>query len=93
VKVDGGDNFASLSLMKWQVHVYGTARPELASWCGVHRLALQIFPWRNEYDAAGLARDASYLLRPDSYVALADPTGAPEMIERYFNSKGLAASR
>jgi hypothetical protein len=59
----------------------------------VHRLALQIFPWRNEYDAAGLARDASYLLRPDSYVALADPTGAPEIIERYFNSKGLAASR
>jgi 2-polyprenyl-6-methoxyphenol hydroxylase-like FAD-dependent oxidoreductase len=93
VKVDGGDNFASLSLMKWQIHVYGTARPELASWCGVHRLALQIFPWRNEYDAAGLARDASYLLRPDSYVALADPTGAPEIIERYFNSKGLAASR
>src|SRR5580658_8882751 len=62
VKVDGGDNFASLSLMKWQVHVHGTARPELASWCAGHRLPLQIFTWRDEYEAAGLARDALYLL-------------------------------
>ncbi len=92
VKIDGGDNFASLSLMKWQVHVYGTARPELASWCAGHQLPLQVFPWRKEYEAAGLARDASYLLRPDSYVALADPSGAPETIERYFNSRGLAGS-
>jgi hypothetical protein len=91
-KIDGGDNFASLSLMKWQVHVYGTAKRGLISWCGERQLPLQVFPWRKEYEAAGLARDASYLLRPDSYVALADPSGAPEAIERYFNSRGLAGS-
>jgi 2-polyprenyl-6-methoxyphenol hydroxylase-like FAD-dependent oxidoreductase len=88
-KVDGEDNFASLSLMKWQVHVYGVARPELASWCAAHQLPLQIFSWRKEYEVAGLVQDASYLLRPDSYVALADPSGAPEIIARYRDSRGL----
>ena len=33
--------------------------------------------------AAGLARDAAYLIRPDSYVALAEPSGAHEALERY----------
>ena len=31
---------------------------------------------------AGLARDAIYLLRPDTYVALADASGAPDALDR-----------
>src|SRR5215471_16613993 len=38
---------------------------------------------QREHAAAGLARNATYLLRPDTYVALADPPGAPEALERY----------
>ena len=39
--------------------------------------------------AAGLARDALYLLRPDTYVALADPSGAPEAVDRYCAKRRL----
>jgi hypothetical protein len=37
-----------------------------------------IIDWRSEHEAVGLARDALYLLRPDTYVALADASGEPD---------------
>jgi hypothetical protein len=80
---DGKDNFEPLAAMTWQVHVYGLASSELAAWCASHDVPLHVFDWRSEHEAAGLARDAIYLLRPDSYVALADPSGAPAALERY----------
>jgi hypothetical protein len=70
--------------MTWQIHVYGTASAELTNWCAGHRLPLNVFAWRSEHEAAGLARDAIYLLRPDTYVALADTSGAPNVLDRYF---------
>ena len=35
------------------------------------------------------ARDALYLLRPDSYVALADTSGAPAVLDRYFADRRI----
>jgi 2-polyprenyl-6-methoxyphenol hydroxylase-like FAD-dependent oxidoreductase len=87
--VDGADNFASLAAMDWQVHVYGSASPALAAWCGRQNVPLHVFSWRSEYEAAGLARDALYLLRPDSYVALAEAAGAPDALDRYFANQGI----
>ena len=84
VAIDGVDNYSSLAAMDWQVHVYGVANPALAAWCAEQDLPLHVFGWRNEYQAAGLARDALYLLRPDAYVALADRGGATGALERYF---------
>jgi hypothetical protein len=84
VAIGDTDNFAPLSAMQWQVHVYGAARPELSAWCAAENLPLHVFGWRSEYQAAGLARDALYLLRPDTYVALADSSGAPDALVRYF---------
>ena len=70
--------------MTWQVHVYGSPMPELRKWCSEHNIPLHIFDWRSDYERAGLARNALYLLRPDTYVALADATGAPAALARYF---------
>ena len=87
--VDGMDNFATLATMDWQVHVYGSASAELAAWCAAKNVPLHIFDWRSEYEVAGLARDALYLLRPDTYVALADGSGAPDALDRYFADHGI----
>jgi 2-polyprenyl-6-methoxyphenol hydroxylase-like FAD-dependent oxidoreductase len=87
--VDGADNFASLAAMDWQVHVYGSASPALAAWCARQNVPLHVFSWRSEYEAAGFARDALYLLRPDSYVALAQAAGAPDALDRYFSDQGI----
>jgi 2-polyprenyl-6-methoxyphenol hydroxylase-like FAD-dependent oxidoreductase len=89
VQADGSDNFAPLAAVGWQVHVYGAATPALTAWCEQQRVPLHIFAWRAEHEAGGLARDALYLLRPDTYVALAEPTGAAVALERYFGDQGI----
>jgi hypothetical protein len=89
VQADGSDNFAPLPAIGWQVHIYGAAKPALATWCEQQRVPLRVFPWRAEHEAAGLLRDALYLLRPDTYVALAEPSGAAEALDRYFRDRGI----
>ena len=96
VPINGKDNFESLAAITWQVHVYGSAGVELVTWCASHDVPLHVLDWRSEHDAAGLARDAAYLLRPDTYVALADASGAPATLDRYCADRGirrLTASR
>jgi hypothetical protein len=66
------DNFAPLTALEWQVHVYGEPSPELSSTCQKRNLMLHAFPWQPGMDQAGLMRDALYLVRPDGHVALAD---------------------
>ena len=89
VAVDGADNFAPPPRPDWQVHVYGEASRELASWCAQRNLPLQSFAWKPGHETAGLGRNALYLLRPDTYVALAEPGGSPEALERYFADHGI----
>jgi 2-polyprenyl-6-methoxyphenol hydroxylase-like FAD-dependent oxidoreductase len=89
VPVDGADNFATLTTMEWQVHVYGAANAELAAWCAAQKLPLHVFDWRPGYEAAGLTRDALYLLRPDTYVALVDSAGTADVLERYFRDQRI----
>jgi hypothetical protein len=38
----------------------------------------------------GLHRDALYLVRPDGYVALADPRGGATTLSSYLDARGLA---
>jgi 2-polyprenyl-6-methoxyphenol hydroxylase-like FAD-dependent oxidoreductase len=89
VSVGRKDNFTSLTAMTWQIHVYGTASAELTSWCSAHYVPLHVFDWRSEHEAAGLARDAVYLLRPDTYVALADTSGDPNTLNHYCAEQGI----
>ena len=85
----GGDNFAPLADPVWQIHVYGSVKPELATWCADRHLPLHHFDWSPEHETAGLARDAVYLVRPDTYVALADASGTADAVEHYFTQHGL----
>src|SRR2546430_840767 len=87
------NNFATLATLDWQVHVYGAARAELAAWCAAQKLPLHVFDWRPAHVMAGLGRDALYLLRPDTYVALADGAGSPSALDRYFAERGIRLHR
>jgi hypothetical protein len=89
VRVGDGDNFASLDHIGWQVHVYGAPQPGLAAWCAARKVPLHVFDWDDAHGAAGLARDALYLLRPDTYVALSDPAGTVAGVDDYCNDLGL----
>ena len=83
------DNFAPLTSLDWQVHVYGSATPEIQAVCKERTLPLHVFPWRLESGRAGLRRNAVYLVRPDGYVALADPeSNNAAAIASYFDARG-----
>nr|WP_281032540.1 FAD-dependent monooxygenase [Phyllobacterium leguminum] len=86
---DGTDNFEPLPKIGWQLHVYGEAKPELAAWCEKRGVVLRVFGWNERYAEAGLQRDAAYLLRPDTYVAVAEPSADAATLENYFRERGL----
>jgi 2-polyprenyl-6-methoxyphenol hydroxylase-like FAD-dependent oxidoreductase len=85
----GGSNYDDFREMFWQAHVYGEAKAGLTQWCRSNGLRLNCFDWEKRYMDAGFARDAVYLVRPDTYVALADRAALPEKIEAYFSSRGI----
>ena len=89
VRFDTGDNFSPLPKPAWQVHVYGTAQPDLITWCALHGVALRRWDWTEACAAAGLARDAVYLLRPDTYVGLAAAAPATEALDAYLRANAL----
>src|SRR5262249_54038879 len=89
----GQDNFAPLASLTWQAHGYGKPRPGVAEACAGLRLPLHHFEWRRGMRRAGLLRAALYLVRPDGYVALADPSASPERLRRYFEERGTVGQQ
>ncbi len=86
----GADNFTPLQTLDWQVHVYGDASTALDQACQALGLDLHRIPWSPAMRKAGLKQDAVYLIRPDGYVALADPSGDPERLIDYMRSHGFS---
>ena len=80
----GEDNFAPLASLTWQVHVYDEPRRGLIEACAAFQLPLHHFAWQPGMRRSGIKRAALYLIRPDGYVALADPRADPDRLCRYF---------
>lgn len=89
----GADNFAPLTSLDWQIHVYGDAAPEIRTLCDTRKLPLHIFPWRTAMDRAGLRRNAVYLVRPDGYVALASLAADVAALASYLDMRRLLPAR
>lgn len=76
------DNFAPLSSLGWQVHVYGTSDKAFEDACKKLKLPLHVF---GPPKGTGLRQDAAYLLRPDGHVALALPDQAAGRLSDYVS--------
>ena len=87
------DNFAPLTTLDWQVHVYGDAGPEIKALCEGRALPLHNFPWRPQMGRTGLRRNAVYLVRPDGYVGLVDPDGRAAAVTSYLDARKLSTMR
>ncbi len=86
-------NFAPLSSLDWQVHVYGDAAPEVRAACDARKLPIHVFPWRSEMTRAGLTRNAVYLIRPDGYIGLVDPDANATALASYLDARDLLPAR
>ena len=91
--LNGADNFTPLTSLDWQVHVYGDAAPAIRALCEVRKLSLHGFPWRPEMDLTRLQRNAVYLVRPDGYVALADPDSSAAVLTSYLDMRKITCGR
>jgi len=85
----GEDNFAPLTSLAWQVHVYGDVKKGAREECARCRLPLHEFAWESGMRRAGLQNGALYLVRPDGYVALADSNADSERLRQYFAGREL----
>jgi len=85
----GQDNYAPLASLRWQVHLYGDSNTGIASACQKLGLPLQVFSFGPAQSRAGLVRNGTYLVRPDGYVALADPAASPIRLEQYIETRRL----
>jgi 2-polyprenyl-6-methoxyphenol hydroxylase-like FAD-dependent oxidoreductase len=83
-------NFAPLSSLAWQLHIYGNVPSAVRALCEQRRLPLHLFPWHRGMRRAGLRPNALYLLRPDGYIALADPEASATQLAAYLDAHGLA---
>ena len=66
--------------------MYGEAAREIQAVCKERALSLHVWPWRAECGRAGLRRDSVYLVRPDGYVALADPESRAARITDFLDT-------
>ena len=84
------DNYAPLQSLDWQLHIHGDPSPALAGWAAQRGLPLYRFPWTPKAKAAGFARDAAYLVRPDGYVAVAARATDVASLQAYATALNLA---
>jgi hypothetical protein len=88
----GKDNFAPLTSLSWQVHVYGDAAPDVKEVCNARKIPLRVFAWAPEMASVELQRHAIYLIRPDGYIAMIDSRGSAESISAYLDKRNLRSS-
>jgi hypothetical protein len=91
VKISHADNFAPLTALDWQVHVYGETTQELRRICSTRDLQLHIFPWQAGMARAGLRHNAAYLVRPDGYVATVQRETTVGRIGAYLDEHRIAS--
>src|SRR6202012_1123501 len=84
------DNFAPLSSLNWQVHIYSTwTCPDIGRLSSQRKLAFHVFPWRPDLAHSGIVENACYLIRPDGYIAFADPPAKARTLAAYLDAHGL----
>jgi 2-polyprenyl-6-methoxyphenol hydroxylase-like FAD-dependent oxidoreductase len=84
-------NFAALTSLDWQIHIYGDAAGDIRALSARRRIPLHVFAWHPAMQASGLRRGAAYLVRPDGYVALASAQASSAAIDDYLDQRKIGA--
>lgn len=79
------DNYKPLQSMKWQIHVYGQAVPELAQFAVDNSIPLYEFNNRAAMKKAGIPLSSLFLVRPDGYIGFAQAVQNVEQLVTYLN--------
>ena len=91
--VGAPDNMQPLPSPGWQLQVYGELEAGLRAAADADEIPVRLYPWSPAAEAAGLARNAAYLVRPDSYVGWCDPHPSASGLTEYLRSHGLRPAK
>ena len=91
--VSEADNFAPLRVLAWQLHGFGDLAPPVTEAAAALGLAVHRFAWCGQAERAGFRQGASYLVRPDGYVALALDAPDGQQLTAYARRFGLRFGR
>ncbi len=83
------DNFEPLATRQWQLHIYGAATQAVTE----AGLPVHVFPFSEAAKAAGFARDAIYLIRPDGYIGWASADADVTSLAHYRDALGIHSRR
>jgi 2-polyprenyl-6-methoxyphenol hydroxylase-like FAD-dependent oxidoreductase len=92
LELEDGDNFAPLNACAWRIQVYGRVKAKLEALTGEMGLPIDRFRFDKDAQKAGFMKDALYLVRPDGYVAFAEPTQSADALRRFLRRNGLTFS-
>ncbi|HEX3904596.1 MAG TPA: FAD-dependent monooxygenase [Polyangia bacterium] len=87
------DNLQPLPSPGWQVQVHGELDGTLRAAAEAEEIALRLYPWTPAAEAAGLARNAAYLMRPDGYVGWCDRHPSAPGLTGYLRTHGLRPAK
>lgn len=79
------DNYKPLQSMKWQLHVYGQADPELVLSADDRSIPLYEFNDPSTFKKAGIPLGSLFLVRPDGYIGFAQAVQNVEQLVTYLN--------
>jgi 2-polyprenyl-6-methoxyphenol hydroxylase-like FAD-dependent oxidoreductase len=79
------DNFTPLAAINWQVHIYGECEDSIKAYCQQKNIPLHTFDWPPAA-TTGLGESALYLIRPDGYIAFADPNPTVAALDAYLST-------
>lgn len=88
-----GENYEPLQAWDWQVHVYGSATPELKAFCKDRGLALSTFSYDSVMEGKGIKMAALYFVRPDGYLGYVSPHQDVQGLQEYLARWGIIPFR
>ena len=87
------DNLQPLPSPGWQLQIHGQLEAALRAAADAEEIPVRLYPWSPAAETAGLARNAAYLMRPDTYVGWCDPHPSASALTEYLRTHGLQPAR
>ena len=85
IELDGQvDNYAPLTSLQWQLHVYGTVNESFTQFAKARSLSIHAFTWNSNVERKGFKENSVYLIRPDGYIGMICDQGDLSNITTYL---------
>ncbi|GGJ71414.1 FAD-dependent monooxygenase [Virgibacillus salexigens] len=87
------ENYKSLQMVDWQVHIYGSATSKMQHFCYENGIKLYTFSFDSIAEGKGLQKEAIYLIRPDGHIGFTNSHQDINKLKAYLDHWGIIPFR